>query len=53
VLHHTDCGLCRLSAPDHAPLIVGYVGVVGEEVAGLALADPLTAVRRDVERLRA
>jgi carbonic anhydrase len=52
VMHHTDCGLSRLCAPDHAPLIAGYVGVSAGEVAGLALADPLTAVRRDVSRLR-
>jgi carbonic anhydrase len=52
VMHHTDCGLSRLSAPDHAPLISGYFGVTAEEVAGLALADPLTAVRHDVNRLR-
>jgi carbonic anhydrase len=52
VVHHTDCGLSRLSAPEHAPLMAGYVGVTAEEVAGLALADPLTAVRHDVNRLR-
>jgi carbonic anhydrase len=52
VMHHTDCGLCRLSSPDHAPLIAKYVGVTIEEVTDLALADPLTAVRRDVSRLR-
>jgi carbonic anhydrase len=52
VVHHTDCGLCRLAGPDHAPLIASYVGVAAEEVADLALADPLTAVRRDVDRLR-
>jgi carbonic anhydrase len=53
VVHHTDCGLSRLSTPDHAPLIAGYVGVSTEEVADLALADPLAAVRHDVNRLRA
>jgi carbonic anhydrase len=52
VVHHTDCGLSRLSSPDHAQLIADYVGVTTEEVADLALADPLTAVRRDVNRLR-
>ena len=52
VVHHTDCGLCRLSSPEHAPLIASYVGVTTEEVTDLALADPLTAVRRDVDRLR-
>jgi carbonic anhydrase len=52
VVHHTDCGLSRLSSPDHAPLIAGYFGVTTEEVADLALADPLTAVRHDVNRLR-
>ena len=52
VMHHTDCGLRRLSAPDHASLIASYVGVTPEEVSDLALADPLTAVRRDVNKLR-
>ena len=53
VMHHTDCGLSRLATADHAPLIAGYVGVTPEEVADLALADPLAAVRHDVNRLRA
>lgn len=52
VVHHTDCGLRRLASPEHAPLIASYVGVSAEEVTDLALADPLTAVRRDVDRLR-
>jgi carbonic anhydrase len=52
VVHHTDCGLSRLSSPDHASLIADYVGITTEEVADLALADPLTAVRHDVDRLR-
>jgi carbonic anhydrase len=53
VMHHTDCGLSRLASPDHVPLIAGYVGVTAEQVADLALADPLAAVRHDVNRLRA
>jgi carbonic anhydrase len=53
VVHHTDCGLSRLTGPDYASLVADYVGVTTEEVAGLALADPFTAVRHDVDRLRA
>jgi carbonic anhydrase len=53
VMHHTDCGLSRLASPDHAPLIAAYVGVTAEEVPDLALADPLAAVRHDVNKLRA
>jgi carbonic anhydrase len=53
VIHHTDCGLSRLTAPDHARLIADYVGVTAEELPGLALADPYTAVRHDVDKLRA
>jgi carbonic anhydrase len=52
VVHHTDCGLRRLAGPEHASLIASYAGVTTEEVTDLALADPLTAVRRDVDRLR-
>jgi carbonic anhydrase len=52
VLHHTDCGLTRLTAPEHAPLLADYIGVTTEELAGLALADPLAAVRHDVNKLR-
>lgn len=52
VMHHTDCGLARLDAPEHAPLIADYIGINENDVAKLTVADPWRAVNHDVRRLR-
>lgn len=52
VMHHTDCGLSRLTDPEHEALIADFVGVDEATVKDLALDNPVAAVRYDVERLR-
>lgn len=53
VMHHTDCGLCRLTDPEYAELMGGYLGTSSDEVEGHHLADPAEAVRLDVAKLQA
>ncbi len=51
VLHHTDCGLSRLTPPMYANLIAEFVGANVEEVSALALADPRASVEYDARLL--
>lgn len=51
-MHHTDCGLSRLTGPEHEALIADFVGVDEVTVKDLALDNPVAAVRYDLERLR-
>jgi carbonic anhydrase len=53
VMHHTDCGLSRLTGPEHVPLLAAFAGVDGSEVAALQVDDPILAVQHDVARLEA
>jgi carbonic anhydrase len=53
VMHHTDCGITRLDAPDHTALIASYFGVEEDAVPAKHLSDPKEAVRADIETLRA
>jgi carbonic anhydrase len=51
VLHHTDCGITRLTrAPE---LLAGYLGVAPAHLDGLAISDPHAAVAVDVAALKA
>jgi carbonic anhydrase len=52
VMHHTDCGITRLDAPDYTPMIASYFGVDDGAVASKHLSDPADAVRADLETLR-
>ncbi len=51
VMHHTDCGLSRFTGPEHVQLLATFAGVEPEEVAALAVDDPIRAVQYDVARL--
>jgi carbonic anhydrase len=53
IVHHTDCGLSRLTDAAYASLMAGYLGVPDSQVADLRLDDPAEAVRNDIARLRA
>jgi carbonic anhydrase len=53
VMHHTDCGITRLGGPEHHGMLAGYFGVDPAEVPDKHVTDPFTAVRVDVEGLRA
>jgi len=51
VLHHTDCGITRLTGnPD---MLAGYFGVGPDKLATKAITDPYAAVAIDVAALRA
>lgn len=51
VLHHTDCGITRLS---HSPeLLAAYFGVEPAELEALAINDPRASVAVDVAALKA
>jgi carbonic anhydrase len=51
VLHHTDCGITRLtSAPE---LLAGYLGVAPADLDALAISDPHASVAVDVAALKA
>jgi carbonic anhydrase len=51
VMHHTDCGLSRLTASKHAALVADYAGIAVDDVATLAIADPWRAVAHDARLL--
>jgi carbonic anhydrase len=51
VLHHTDCGITRLTGfPD---LLAQHLGVDGGDLAAKAVTDPYAAVQVDVATLQA
>lgn len=51
VLHHTDCGITRLSgSPD---LLAGFFRIAEDELAAKAIDDPYAAVAVDIATLRA
>lgn len=51
VLHHTDCGITRMTGnPD---MLAGYFGIGIEDLAAKAVSDPYAAVAADVAALRA
>jgi carbonic anhydrase len=51
VMHHTDCGLSRLTGSEHAALVAEYAGVAVDDVPQLAIADPWRAVIHDTRLL--
>lgn len=51
LMHHTDCGLSRLTGPEHARLLADFTGVEASEVAGLHVDDPVLAVQHDAALL--
>jgi carbonic anhydrase len=51
VLHHTDCGITRLTSD--SDMLTGYFEIPKEELQAKAVADPRAAVAVDVAALRA
>jgi carbonic anhydrase len=51
VLHHTDCGITRLTG--NPEMLAGYFGVRTGELPAKAVSDPCAAVAADVAALRA
>jgi carbonic anhydrase len=52
VIHHTDCGMGRLAKPAIQQQVAKRLGLSVDEVAAMAITDPTTTVRADIERLR-
>ena len=52
VVHHTDCGMSRLSNPAMQQQVAERLGISVDEAAAMAIGDPATSVQNDIERLR-
>ena len=52
IIHHTDCGLARLTDPVVQARVATRLGIETAEVAKLAAPDPAASVRSDIEKLR-
>ena len=52
VVHHTDCGMSRLTNPSIQGQVAKRLGLSVEEVSAMAISDPTTSVQDDVDRLR-
>ena len=52
VMHHTDCGMSRLANPAIQQQVAARLGLSVDEVAAMAITDPATSVKDDIERLR-
>ncbi len=52
VMHHTDCGMSRLANPAMQQQVAERLGLSVDEVAAMAITDPATSVKDDIERLR-
>ncbi len=52
IIHHTDCGMSRLSNPAIQGQVANRLGLSVDEVSAMAISDPATSVQDDIERLR-
>ena len=52
VIHHTDCGMSRLTNPAIQGQVAKRLGLSVDEVSAMAISDPTTSVQEDIERLR-
>ena len=52
VIHHTDCGMSRLANPAIQEQLATRLGLSIDEVAAMAINDPVKTVQDDVDRLR-
>lgn len=52
VVRHTDCGMARLANPTIQQQLAERLRITVDEVAAMAITDPTTTVRDDIERLR-
>ncbi len=52
VIHHTDCGMSRLTNPAIQGQVAERLGVNVDEVSEMAISDPTRSVQDDIERLR-
>ena len=52
VMHHTDCGMCRLANAAIQRQVAERLGVGVDEVKAMAIIDPAASVQDDIEQLR-
>ncbi len=52
VLHHTDCGMSRLTNPAIQQQVAERLGLRLDEVAAMAITDPTGSVQEDIAQLR-
>ena len=52
VIHHTDCGMSRLTNPVIRGQVSERLGLSVDDVSAMAINDPAGSVQDDVERLR-
>ncbi len=52
VMHHTDCGMCRLANAAMQRQVAERLGVGVDEAMAMAITDPTTSVQDDIEELR-
>ena len=52
VMHHTDCGMARLAQPEIQEQVAERLHLTVDEVAAMAITDPTTTVRSDIDGLR-
>lgn len=52
VMHHTDCGMCRLANAAIQRQVAERLGVGVDEAKAMAIIDPTTSVQDDIEQLR-
>ena len=52
VIHHTDCGMSRLTNPAIQGQVAERLGLSVDEVSVMAISDPVASVQDDIERLR-
>ncbi len=52
IMHHTDCGMSRFANPAPQQQLAERLGLSVDEVAAMAITDPVKTVQSDIERLR-
>jgi carbonic anhydrase len=52
IVHHTQCGTARLADDEFRRGFAAQTGLTDDELQAVAVIDPYTTVRADVERLR-
>ncbi len=52
VMHHTDCGMCRLANAAIQLQVAERLGIGVDEATAMAIIDPTASVQDDIEQLR-
>ena len=52
IIHHTDCGMSRLTNPQAQRALADRLAVDPTHIADLAISDPYESVRSDMRKLR-